>query len=188
MSSMPRRTRTLGLLPLIPGEGAAGLRPLWIAVALLVVLAAGTARVMARRGLTGGRTVRAPKLRTVSTKRPVSVRNGAWPESVEHLDPLALRGLPPSRTIPAPNGTGVFQSDAPEISSMGTGMTGTSAIRVALQILGPHRPAAAIGPVQPAPVVWQTVFRRGERARQHRKERDVHAPALCLRPPCISRT
>jgi len=40
---------TLGLLPLIPGEGAAGLRPLWIAVALLVVLAAGTARVMARR-------------------------------------------------------------------------------------------------------------------------------------------
>jgi len=40
---------TLGVLPLIPGEGEDGTRPLWIAVALLVVLAAGVARVMARR-------------------------------------------------------------------------------------------------------------------------------------------
>jgi membrane protease YdiL (CAAX protease family) len=40
---------TLGLLPLIPGQGADGTRPLWIAVALLVVLSAGVARLMARR-------------------------------------------------------------------------------------------------------------------------------------------
>jgi membrane protease YdiL (CAAX protease family) len=41
---------TLGLLPLIPGEGTDTLRPLWIAVALLTVTAVVVARVMARRG------------------------------------------------------------------------------------------------------------------------------------------
>lgn len=41
---------TLGLLPVIPGEGTDTLRPLWIAVALLTVTAVVVARVMARRG------------------------------------------------------------------------------------------------------------------------------------------
>lgn len=40
---------TLGLLPLIPGDGVHPLRPLWIAVVLLVAVAIGVARVMARR-------------------------------------------------------------------------------------------------------------------------------------------
>lgn len=41
---------TLGLLPLIPGEGTDTLRPLWIAVALLTVTSVVVARVMVRRG------------------------------------------------------------------------------------------------------------------------------------------
>nr|WP_275981983.1 CPBP family intramembrane glutamic endopeptidase [Frigidibacter sp. ROC022] len=44
---------TLGLLPLIPGEGAGGTRPLWIAVGLLWLVAIGVARRLPGEGAPG---------------------------------------------------------------------------------------------------------------------------------------
>ncbi len=75
---------TLGLLPLIPGEGAADLRPLWVAVALLAVLAAGAARVMARRAYCLRSDARASAIKPSPESAEAAATRGQRPGRIEN--------------------------------------------------------------------------------------------------------